>query len=287
MTIYNIQVISSTGYPYFNKNIKEEPEDIKLFLRFFDFTEKAESFPPSLDDDSNFSLLAGLVSALFEFAKNINKNINTLSFKSLHRPKGRPKIEKKYQGDCLITTQTETYLLHKSIRQKINYIYKAIVSSKIPFESADPLTEKEQKTIVDILTDEKARNHLKQNTGKIKDIAEKLLRERGDYGLESIAITSFDLTPLRVYGSKYSSEDIENILRNIGEIPQIDPFEWKYRQSFLNNSQVWIYLINSGIGVTVEETLFEPYFYLLFCDPQSYLGEFPNKLTRDLNSILG
>ncbi|MGV9171205.1 MAG: hypothetical protein ACOC44_03105 [Promethearchaeia archaeon] len=285
MTIYNIQIISSSGYPYFNKKIKDQPEEIKLFLRFFDFTEKAESFHPSLDDDSNFSLLAGLVSALFEFAKNINKNINTLSFKSLKRTE-KPQKKIKYHGDCLITTQTETYLFNKSIKQKINYIYNSIVSSKIPFESADPLTEEEQNTIIEILTDAKAKNHLQKNLPAINEMAEKLLRERNEYGLEAIAITSFDLSPIKVFGDKYTFEDIEAILRNIGEIPQVDPFEWKYRQSFLDESQVWIYLINSGIGITVDKKLFEPYFYLLFCDPQSYLGDFPSELTRKLNLIL-
>ena len=80
--------------------------------------------------------------------------------------------------------------------------------------------------------------------------------------------------------------DIEIILRNIGEIPGIAPMEWKYRQSFYNENLVWIYIINSGVGVTVEG-LFEPYFYLLFADAQSYLGEFPLKLTTRFNLVLG
>lgn len=286
MTIYNLQIISSTGYPYFNRKIREQPEEIKLFLRFFDFTEKTKTQYPNLDDETNFSLLAGLVSALFEFAKNIDKNINALAFRSGTHNKKKEHKNIKYHGDCLITTQTETYLLHKSISQKINHIYHSFISSKIPFESAAPLTEDEQTKIIDILTDAKAKGLVEEKMTEIKNMAEDLLQERGEYGLEAIVITSFDLSPLQVFGEKYSFEDIETILRNIGEIPQIDPFAWKYRQSFLKDSQVWVYIINAGVGPTVDEKLFEPYFYLLFCDPQSYLGDFPSELTRKLNSIL-
>ena len=52
------------------------------------------------------------------------------------------------------------------------------------------------------------------------------------------------------------------------------------------NEQIWVYIIKSGVGPTING-LFEPYFYLLFADPQSYLGEFPGKLTTKFNQILG
>jgi hypothetical protein len=108
----------------------------------------------------------------------------------------------------------------------------------------------------------------------------------GKYGLYNIVISSFDLSPIVVFGKQYSFNEIEVILRNIGEIPSIDPMEWKYRLSFLNEKQVWVYLINSGSGVTVEG-LFEPYFYLLIADPQTYLGEFPGNLASEFNLLLG
>ena len=94
------------------------------------------------------------------------------------------------------------------------------------------------------------------------------------------------LSPIAVFGDKYTINDIEIILRNLGEIPQIDPLEWKFRQSFYKENQIWVYLINSSVGVTVEG-LFEPYFYLLFTASDSYLGEFPGKLTNEFNDILG
>ncbi|MFX0071448.1 MAG: hypothetical protein ACFFAO_10200, partial [Candidatus Hermodarchaeota archaeon] len=184
------------------------------------------------------------------------------------------------------TMQTEPYLLHKSLKQKINLIYKSIISPKIPLETAYMISEEEEKKIVDILTDAKARDHVLNNQQKLQDQASELFSEMGKFGLFNIVITSFDLCPLIVLGDKFSSEDIEDILRNLGGIPDINPLEWKFRQSFLKNKQVWVYLVNSGVGITVD-TLFEPFFYLLIADSQSYFGEFPAKLAVKFNYILG
>ncbi len=241
--------------------------------------------PREISYNSRFELNAGLISALFEFAKNMDKKIKTLEFKSFKDNNRQREDEKKYKGKVLITTQTETYLLHKSIREKINLIYNTIISSKIPLESADKINNKEKQGIIEILTDAAARTRVLNNQSEIRVLANNFLEEMGKYGLYSIVITSFDLSPIIVFG-KYSFKDIEIILRNIGEIPGIDPMEWKYRQSFYNKNQVWVYIINSSIGVTVE-SLFEPYFYLLFADAQSYLGEFPLKLTTRFNLVLG
>ncbi|MHA2039162.1 MAG: hypothetical protein ACW98X_22275, partial [Promethearchaeota archaeon] len=97
----------------------------------------------------------------------------------------------------------------------------------------------------------------------------------------------FDLSPIVAYGKKYSLKHINEILRHISYIPEIDPLDWIYRQSIFSNEQIQVCFIKSGIGPTVEETLFEPYFYLLFADPQSYFAEFPAKLTATFNNILG
>ncbi len=288
MSIYNISVITSTGFPYYNKNIRKFPEGIKLFQRFFDFTEDLDRSHDPLDSISSFELNAGLISALFEFAKNIEKKIITLEFKSLNvnADKKNPQKKRKYKGDALITIETETYLLHKSIKQKINLIYNTIISPKIPLESAYMITNDEDQKILDILTDAIARDHVLKNQIEIKTLANRFIEEMGKYGLYNIVISSFDLSPIVVFGKQYSFNEIEVILRNIGEIPSIDPMEWKYRLSFLNEKQVWVYLINSGSGVTVEG-LFEPYFYLLIADPQTYLGEFPGNLASEFNLLLG
>ena len=68
MTIYNLSIITSTGFPYYHKDIKKLPDGIKLYQRFFDFTEIIDK--PINPHDASFELNAGLVSALFGFAKN-------------------------------------------------------------------------------------------------------------------------------------------------------------------------------------------------------------------------
>ncbi len=288
MAIYNISIITSTGYPYYTKDIKVLPQGIKLYLRFYDFTDSESLHSEALSLSRSFELNAGLISALFEFARNLDKKINTLEFFS----KTEEEIElltsdkKKYEGDAIITVQTETYLLNRSIKQKVQFIYDNIISSKVPLESADNLLPEEEKAIVDILTDEKAKNHILKHKEELKILGDDFLKNMKEYGLKGICITSFDLSPLMSFGF-YSDKEIEIILRNIGDIPEISPLEWAYRLSFLKNEQVWVYVVNSSSGVTEGEKLFEPFYYLLFTDAQSYLGEFPAKLTSEFNLVLG
>ncbi len=286
MTIYNISIITSSGFPYYQKDIRDLPEGIMLYQRFFDFTEVKNT--PYNPNGAVFELNAGLVSALFGFAKNLNKEIRTLEFKSVKRENDEELLEgkKKYKGNVLITAQTETYLLHKSVRAKIDLIYDSIISHKIPLQSAETINENEEKKITDILTDASARNRVNNHQKEIQNLSKKFLTETGKYGLFNIIITSFDLSPIAVFGDKYTFKEIEIILRNMGDIPNIRPMEWEHRQSFYKDNQLWVYLINSAIGVTVDG-LFEPYFYLLFTDFESYLGEFPAKLTNNFNYILG
>lgn len=289
MTIYNISIITSTGFPYFHKKLKNLPEGIKLYQRFFDYTEERYRDHDLLDPTSSFELNAGLVSALFEFAKNIDKKILTLEFKSITQSNKSQKgsqSAKKYTGDALITMQTETYLLHRSVKQKINLVYNTMISPKIPLETAYSISSEEEQKITEILTDHKAKNRVITNQNELEQLTNSLINEMGNYGLYNVVITSFDLSPIIVLGSKFSFEDIEGILRNLGEVPDIDPMEWKFRQSFYKDSQVWVYIINSGVGVTVEG-MFQPYFYLLFAAPESYFGDFPGKLTAKFNGIIG
>ncbi len=289
MTIYELSIISTTGFPYYNKVIKKVPEGVKLFLRFFDFSKDKSIIHDQLDPDSKFDLTAGLISALFEFARNIDKKIERLEFKAKKHTDSSIKNKDKTQieGDVLITAQTETFLLQKSVKEKIRLIYHNFINTKTPLDSADIIEEKEINKIIDILTDSKARRNISNHQSEIKRAANNLLSEMKDYGLWGICITSFDLSPIVSYGKKYSLNHVNEILRHIGYIPDIAPLEWIYRQSFLSEEQIQVCFIKSGVGTTVEETLFEPYFYLLFADPQSYFGEFPAKLTTSFNTILG
>ncbi len=289
MTIYELSIISTTGFPYFNSLINPVPEGVKIFLRFFDFSKDKSIIQDQLDITSKFDLTAGLISALFEFARNINKKIEVLEFKS-KEDKDPNKIDEKkfkYHGDVLITAQTETFLLHKSVREKVKLIYNNYINSKIPLDSADHIYENEEKKIREILTDSKARQKISKHRNEIKRLATDFLSEMRDYGLWGICITSFDLSPIVTYGKKYSLESVYDILRHIGYIPEIAPLDWIYRQSFFSDESIQVCIIKSDIGTTVENILFEPYFYLLFADPQSYFGEFPGKLTSVFNKVLG
>jgi hypothetical protein len=289
MTIYELSIISTTGFPYFNKIIKPIPEGVKIFLRFFDFSADKSIIHDQLDPESKFDLTAGLISALFEFARNIDKKIVRLEFKAKKSDSSPKKIKEKIHnnGDVLVTAQTESFLLHNSVKEKIRLIYNHFINAKIPLDSADSIIENEENKIIDILTDSKARQSISNHQSELKHAANDFMSEMKDYGLWGICITSFDLSPIITYGKKYSLKHVNEILRHIGYIPEIDPFEWIYRQSFFSEEQIQVCFIKSGIGPTIEGSLFEPYFYLLFADPQSYFGEFPTKLTTKFNSILG
>ena len=289
MTIYELSIISTTGFPYYNTVIKPVPEGVKIFLRFFDFSKDKSIIHDQLDSDSKFDLTAGLISALYEFARNLDKKIDVLEFKSkkdAHEDKEIKEII-PLSGDVLITAQTETFLLHRSVKEKIKLIFNNFINPKIPLDTSEEIRENEENKIIEILTDSKAIKHIKKNQNEIKRLANDFLSEMKDYGLWGICITSFDLSPIIAFGKKYTLKDIHEILRHIGYIPEIGPLEWIYRQSFYSDKQIQVCIIKSEVGPTVEDILFEPYFYLLFADPQSIFGEFPAKLTNSFNNILG
>lgn len=283
MTFYELSVITNTGFPYYNLKLKSPPSGVNLYLRFFDFTHSNSDPNINLDPVSLFELNAGLVSALYEFARSIDKKIEKLEFKPSEKGASN---QTNYKGDVLITTQTEPYLLHKSVREKIKLIYNSVISPKIPLDSALEILQNEEDKILDILIDLEARNRIKKHKKEINQLANDFLTEMNSYGLHSICITCFDLSPIAVFGKKYSLNDVEVILRKIGVIPEISPLEWIYRQSYISDEQIWVYVIKSGVGPTIHG-LFESYYYLLFADPQSYLGEFPGKLTAKFNQVLG
>ncbi|MEJ2296259.1 MAG: hypothetical protein P8Y23_16040, partial [Candidatus Lokiarchaeota archaeon] len=85
MTYYVLSVITNTGFPYYNLELKEIPKDVNLYLRFLDFSKNSKELKLDLDRTSLFELNAGLVSALFEFARNINKKIEIIEFNSQDR----------------------------------------------------------------------------------------------------------------------------------------------------------------------------------------------------------
>jgi len=285
MTFYEFSVITNTGFPYYNLILNTPPSGVNLTLRFFDFTRQNSEPLPKLDSVSLFELNAGLISALFEFARNIDKKIEILEFKSSKKDSNNSN-NNQYDGDVLITTQTEPYLLQKSVNAKIKIIYNLVIADKIPLDSALELLQNEEDKIIEILTDKEARKRVETQEKEVNNLANDFLKEMSSYGLKGICITTFDLSPIMSFGILYSLTDIESILRSIIIFPNISTLEWIYRQSYFSNEQLWVYIIKSAVGPTVNG-LVEPYFYLLFTDPQSYLGEFPGKLASMFDQILG
>ena len=283
MTIYELSVITNSGFPYYHLKLKTPPEGVRLYLRFFDFSKDFGRNNISLDSKDSFDLNAGLVSALYEFARSISKEIEILEFISKKKEKSDESI---FEGDVLITAQTEGFLLHKSLSEKIKLIYNNIIKPKIPLITAEVLLQNEEDQIINYLNDSEARSRIKTNKKELKTIAKSLLNDMKNYGLKSICVCSFDLSPLILIGETYSMEEINIILRNIGVFPEINPLDWIYRQSYIKNESTWVYIIKSGVGPNVDG-ISQPYFYLLIADPQSYLGEFPAKLTLLFNQILG
>lgn len=285
MTFYDISIITNTGFPYYHLVLKEPPKGENLYLRFFDFSKDSKEKKIQLDPTSSFELNAGLVSALFEFARNIDKKIEILEFSTNDYAK-KSENQPNYKGDVLITTQTESYLLHKSVKEKIKLIYNLIIAEKIPLDSALEMLQNESDKIVEILTDVEAKKRVKRYKKEIDQLGNELLNEMKDYGLKGICITSFDLSPIKNLGKRYTMNDIDIILRNIRLFPEISALEWDFRQSTLGDEKVWVYIVKSGVGPTIYD-LFQPYFYLIIADPLSYLGEFPGKLAMKFNQILG
>ena len=283
MTIYELSVITNSGFPYYHLKLQNPPKGVRLYLRFFDFSKNYSRNDIKLDSKDSFDLNAGLVSALYEFARSINKEIDILEFISKKEEKSS---ESLYEGDVLITAQTEGFLLHKSISEKIKLIYNNIIKTKIPLATAQEILQNEEDQIINYLNDSEARSRIKMNKKKLDPLAKSLLTDMKNYGLNSICICSFDLSPLFLISEKYSMEEINVILRNIGIFPEIKPLEWIYRQSYIKNEPIWVYIIKSGVGPNVDG-LSQPYFYLLIAEPQSYLGEFPGKLTLQFNQVLG
>ena len=284
MTIYKFSVITSNGFPYYDLDVKEAPKSIKLYLRFFDFSKEELKPQSDFEVSDSFELNAGLVSALFKFARAMSKNIHILEFNP-DESSDLDKNKTNFFGDVLITCQSESYLFHKSVYAKIKLIYDSIITYKIPLESAIEILPVQEEKIYNILTDFEAKSRISEHKTQLKRLGSDFLREMKNYGLRDICITSFDLSPIMILGKKYSFDDIHEILRNIGNIPEIPPLNWVYRQSTHTNEQIWVYIYKSDVGPTIDG-LFEPYLYLLFCDLNSYLGELPEVLGNKINRIL-
>lgn len=288
MTIYSLQVITTTGYPYYNLEVQSQPEGIPMYLRFYDFLGKEQDVSEQLTQEESFDLTAGFISAIFEFSRNLDRKLEQVEYIPLsHSNAAATYIDSKpgrLKGDVLITVQTETYLNEVGVRKKVNMIYDWIIQNKIPLGMEKKILPEEREKIIEILTDAQARQIIESNREDVRLTCNDFLNEMKDYGLEGICISSFDHTPIITFGIDF--KEVGELLRNVGKIPEVEILQWKYRQSNIEDQRKWVYIVNSGIGPS-EESIFMPFYYILFASPESFLGESPGILAQNLNLVLG
>lgn len=293
MTIYTFSVITCSGYPFYFKELIKPPKNIDLHLRFFDLSNmesQNENF------DKSFELFAGLISALFEFARLLNQDIELLKFKNYKESEKHPygsepriirnplyPIEIPAGTDVLINCQNERFLNPIAIEAKIHMIFHNIISKKLPLGPDKFITKEDEKYIIRILTDQKAKARLKDKYTELKDEILKILKNYLNYGLQAVVITSFDYTPLLSFN--ITDEDLYFLLRNIGKLPDVQTYKWKYRMGYIKNKPVHLYIVNSGSGI-MDENVFMPFYYLLICKPDAIMGETPQIIYEKLNKIL-
>jgi len=288
MTIYEFNVNTTTGFPYLGLKINEIQEGIRIFLRFFDFS-KEKCVDEIIDPESKTELTAGLISAIFEFSRAINRKIYMLEFQSEGDDPALTCDDLDGPiSDTLITCASETYLNQKAIRKKIEFIYKTIILPKTPLVTASELLTPEIDMIKNILNDNTARKNVQNHLNAINDEVEKYFVEKSSYGLEGICILTFDLSLIQVFGDKYSLKEVTEILRNMFQVPDIPEFGLKHRIVNYKGKDIWLYIINSGIGITekfMEEVLFENYYYLIISKSESNLGDLFMNLMNKFNEI--
>jgi len=289
MTIYSLQVITTTGYPYYDLEIEPLPKGVPLYLRFFDFSTQEFNHENEFNPTECFELTSGFVSAIFEFARLLDKNLKVLEFIPLRKNtkrsnKSQEKQIKKQSGNVLITCQTETYLNSKAVKQKVQMIFDWVIKNKIPLGTEKKINLEEKERIIRILTDAKAKEQIEAKKDELTYVFNKFLNEMEVYGLEGVCVTSFDLSPIISFGINFKS--VADLLRNLGKIPEVETLRWKYRESIIGDLRKWIYIVNSGVGPS-EESIFMPYYYILFASPESFLGESPGILASKINLILG
>lgn len=240
-----------------------------------------------IDPESRVELTAGLISALFEFSRAIDKKLHSIEFQS--RINSHSFNLSNNASDILITCSSEIFLNKEAIKQKIKFIYKTVIEPKIPLITASKLLTPEQELIWSILTDDEARNYFKDREEEFTKVAYELLEKKNKLGLEMICLYSFDFSIVKIFGKIYSLEEITNIMRHLQIIVNIPPFGYEIMHIRKKDKDLSIYFANSGVGVTVNnsnEQLFEPYYYSFIGNSNKELGEAVEDMIKQLNDIL-
>ncbi|MBN1802888.1 MAG: hypothetical protein JW891_15370 [Candidatus Lokiarchaeota archaeon] len=288
MTIFELSIISTTGHPYYNVKLNDIPEGVIVSLRFFDFSHELDE-DELIDPESRAELTAGLISALFEFSRAIDKKIHALEFQSRSVSKNINIPPPENASDTLITCMSESFLNKNAIKKKITLLYHAVIEPKIPLITADELLTPEQDLIWNILTDNDARTHFKNKEKIFSKVANEIIMEYRNTRLEGICVFSFDYSILGIYGSKYSLEAITTILRDLKELPEVIPRHSKVISFNFQEEDSYLIFMHSGIEITIEiltDKLFEPFYYCYICNSKVIDDDVVNKITRQLNDVL-
>ncbi len=251
----------------------------------------------SFDESTAFELNAGLIAALSEFARLLKRPMTGLLFKyagdsdlpATWEPNHAP-VEENSDNEIgtIITVRCDIYNHYLEVKKKVDLIYEKYVKQFTPFGPDKCIDRDCINDLIRVLTDQSAKEKLLKHADQIRNASLNFIEEMNSYGVESILITSCDFTPLVTFGD-LSLTEAEELLRNIGDVPIVETYSWKYRQSrFMRGKvekRVWNFIINSGTGVTVEGQ-FQPFYYMLMCIPGSFLGEVPQKYYTEINNIL-
>ncbi|NMC07577.1 MAG: hypothetical protein GYA24_20355 [Candidatus Lokiarchaeota archaeon] len=278
--IYGFSIITTTGYPYYNKDFALEPRNTLLKNLFFNFSKNIVQ----ATHENEFELIAGLVSALFNFSGAQNRPIEELIYtRPEYQIENLLDGQTKNETGTLMTVRCEYYSIKAAVKRKLDYIYEEIIKQLEPLGDKSKLAPSEEKTIQDILLNMPSKQLVRSHSKDLDSYFKTFIKDNKSYGIQAVAIASADLTLLKTAGMV--DEDLQKLLRMV-ECPEVEPLTWKFRQSWTpDNLQVTLVFINSAFNVE-HDTLKEPLYYIILCDAYSAIGELPRQLFMDINAIL-
>ncbi|MBD3187873.1 hypothetical protein GF325_13640 [Candidatus Bathyarchaeota archaeon] len=280
--IFGISIINSSGFPYYTKDYVMEPKNIPLKMLFFDYSKKLIQ----TSRDSQFEMMAGLISAIFNFSKALNNSIGELVY-----IKPEFEIENLLDGEegrcetgTLVTVKCESYCIKQAVKTKLDYIYHHVIAPLEPLSDKTRLAPSEEKHIQEILLNLPAKQLVRSHSRELEKSLTDFIKDNKTYGIQAVSITSEDLLPLKTVG--ISTDELQLLLRSLGTVPAVNPLDWKFRQAWTReNAALTLVLINSSFNVECND-LSQPLYYIIICEENAALGDLPRHLYLQLNEIL-
>jgi hypothetical protein len=282
--IYGFSIITTTGFPYYNKDFALEPRNIVLKNLFFNYSKNVIQAA----HENEFELIAGLVSALFNFSGAQNRPIDELIYtRPEYQIENLLDGQTKNETGTLMTIRCEYYSIKAAVKRKLDYIYQKMIKRLEPLGDKSKLAPSEEKTIQDILLNMPSKQIVRAHSKDLDNYLKTFIKDNKSYGIKAVAIASADLTLLKTAGMV--DDELQKLLRVV-ECPEVEPLMWKFRQAWTaDNQQVTLVFVNSAFNVehdTEHDTLKEPLYYIILCDAYSAIGELPRQLFMDINAII-